>query len=1138
MSQILSLAFDLKFSDLYCRDGLLKIHQHFDAYLYKYDEGLCLRWRDALNDPSALTEKEESVLLMDVAPLLESFIAQLFGIVPSVLSLKQSYSEISIIPFIKRQFVQRFALKKYPNPTDTAPSPIFAFEDELDFAKKVAAWLMHESDHEVELDQAARFAAFATLTDAGRKQFPQSILFSVPQKLDFSVLIRHAQQDDRGIFYEQLRLRQGFDATDSRVSRTAAVDQAQYCIHCHHQGKDSCSKGLKNRMPSLDSASSVYQKNSLNVDLLGCPLEEKISEMNQLKGQGVPLGALAIAMVDNPLLAATGHRICNDCAKACIFQKQQPVNIPAIETQTLSDILDLPWGFEIYSLLSRWNPLNIRRPLPKPDTYKRVLVVGMGPAGFNLAHHLLNDGHMVVGIDGLKIEPLPVVQNGVHPTGEKTDFSPIRDWHVLKEPLSTRITGGFGGVAEYGITVRWDKNNLKLIRLLLERRQNFMLKGGIRFGGTLTSQDAFDLGFDHIALCMGAGSPTLIPIKNALARGVRQASDFLMTLQLTGAHKEDSLANLEVRLPIVVIGGGLTAIDTATEAMAYYPVQVKKFRKRYDELVRVHGVDYVQSTWSTFDHQVAHEFLAHAALFESMTPDAIQQCIRDLGGATVLYRGDLVNAPSYRLNHEEIEKALEEGIFVKTNAVPIEIMVDSLGNAAGVRVYISGDVQIVPAKTVLVAAGTKPNVNLTYDEPFPLTAYGTFQAVDESGMLVTPDRMAKPGSVYVLMQEDSDHKKQNHPKPRMSFFGDLHPSFSGNVVKAMASAKRGYPVISGLLESVSVRHDLTFLEQINAKLTAKIYAVNRLTATIVEIVVEAPLAAKAFKPGQFYRLQNFETFAPYHHQTRFAMEGIALTGAWVDMEKGLIGLIVLEMGGSSNLCAHLTVGEPIVLMGPTGAPTHIPKNDTVLLIGGGLGNAVLFSIGKAMRANGCRVLYVAGYKNAVDRFKVAEIEAAADTIIWCCDEMEMPVTRAQDKTVKGNPIEALKAYHAGQFGECTIALDDVKHVLVIGSDGLMAAVACAMKGGLQDLLHPSCVAIASINSPMQCMMKGICAQCLQIHIDSETGLETVVYSCVNQDQPLDCVDFGHLKKRLSQNSVHEKLTQRWIEYCIPHMHKF
>ena len=56
------------------------------------------------------------------------------------------------------------------------------------------------------------------------------------------------------------------------------------------------------------------------------------------------------------------------------------------------------------------------------------------------------------------------------------------------------------------------------------------------------------------------------------------------------------------------------------------------------------------------------------------------------------------------------------------------------------------------------------------------------------------------------------------------------------------------------------------------------------------------------------------------------------------------------------------------------------------------------------------------------------------------------------------------------------------------------------------------------------MMKEICAQCLQPHKDPVTGKETVVFSCFNQDQKLDQVDFGALRERLGQNSVQEKLT--------------
>jgi hypothetical protein len=215
------------------------------------------------------------------------------------------------------------------------------------------------------------------------------------------------------------------------------------------------------------------------VTLAGCPLEEKISEFHKLRAEGYALAALAIICVDNPLVAATGHRICNDCMKSCIYQKTDPVDIPQAETRILKDVLALPWGFEIYSLLTRWNPLDLRRPTPRVPSGKRTLVVGMGPAGFNLAHHLLNDGHLVAGIDGLKIEPLPAALSGVAANGERVPFEPILDAAFLNEPLDDRVMAGFGGVAEYGITVRWDKNFLKIIRLLLERRSTFALFGGV-----------------------------------------------------------------------------------------------------------------------------------------------------------------------------------------------------------------------------------------------------------------------------------------------------------------------------------------------------------------------------------------------------------------------------------------------------------------------------------------------------------------------------------------------------------------------------------------------------------------------------------------------------------------------------------
>ncbi|TWS21028.1 pyridine nucleotide-disulfide oxidoreductase, partial [Tsukamurella conjunctivitidis] len=166
---------------------------------------------------------------------------------------------------------------------------------------------------------------------------------------------------------------------------------------------------------------------------------------------------------------------------------------------------------------------------------------------------------------------------------------------------------GFGGVAEYGITVRWDKNFLKLIYLTLARRRNVEIYGGVRLGGTLTLEDAFDLGFDHVSLAVGAGLPRDLKIDNSLAKGMKQASDFLMAMQLTGAAKDSSIANLQVRLPAVVIGGGLTAIDTATEVQAYYIKQVEKVLHR----VEILGEEKIRENLSPEDDETLTEFLTH-----------------------------------------------------------------------------------------------------------------------------------------------------------------------------------------------------------------------------------------------------------------------------------------------------------------------------------------------------------------------------------------------------------------------------------------------------------------------------------------------------------------------------------------------
>ncbi|RFC38823.1 MAG: NADPH-dependent glutamate synthase beta chain [Candidatus Nitrotoga sp. LAW] len=1163
---VLKLGFGMKFEYLYSCDGLPSIDSCFLTELAKGEPLLAEKLAAARNAPDRMSHLEESKLIIELAPHLEDFLGQLFNIQIAVRELAERHNELAPLFHCKRIFVQRKAVQKYKAADAAAfdgdilrTELLQAFGDstsemsELLFARKVNSWLDAEAENIDRIDIAMRYAAWAVHTTAGKKRHGQGVLFRVPAKLDFQRLVpivpvENVPYTAHRLADSHLRHREGFALTDKGTDLAGALGEANYCIWCHEQGKDSCSVGMREKA-GVDGSLPPFKKSIFGIPLAGCPVDEKISEFHKVKASGFALGALAIIAVDNPMCAATGHRICNDCMKSCIYQKQESVNIPQAETRSLKDVLELPWGFEIYSLLTRWNPLNFWRPYPKTGTGKRVLVVGMGPAGFTLAHHLMNDGHTVVGVDGLKIEPLPGELSGVDAGGNRVAFSPVYDASILTEPLDNRVMAGFGGVAEYGITVRWDKNFLKIIRLLLERRAQFALFGGVRFGGTITAESAFGLGFDHIALAAGAGRPTLLDIPNGMACGVRTASDFLMALQLTGAAKPDSIANMQVRLPVVVIGGGLTAIDTATESLAYYPVQVEKFLCRYETLVAEKGEAAVRGMWSAAEAIVGEEFLNHArairvertqAAIEGRKPN-ILQLIKSWGGVTLAYRKRLIDSPSYTLNHEEVEKALEEGIYFAEGMTPVRVEIDTNGDATAMVVMNqvldaegvwqkTGQIHL-PARTIFVAAGTQPNTVLAREFPEQFKLDGRyFQACDEQGEPVKPERSnAKPAKAHVLQYKYHDGRF-------VSFFGDLHPSYSGNVVKAMGSAKQGYPVLSRVLSQVaaaSKENDDVFLARLGNDLRATIHKVVRLTPNIVEVIVKAPAAARSFQPGQFYRLQNFETHAAQVEGTRMVMEGLALTGAWVDAEQGLLSTIVLEMGGSSQLCAKLEHGEPVVLMGPTGTPTEIAPEETVLLVGGGLGNAVLFSIGKAFRSVGSKVLYFAGYKKMIDRYKVDDIELAADVVIWCSDEAPGFIpSRPQDRTYVGNIVQAIKAYASGELGRPEIEVNQVDRIIAIGSDRMMAAVAAARHGELKPYMKPDHHAYGSINSPMQCMMKEICGQCIQEHFDIVTGEKTYVFSCFNQDQRLDCVNFPGLNARLKQNTVQEKLTAQWIAHCL------
>jgi NADPH-dependent glutamate synthase beta subunit-like oxidoreductase len=870
MTKQLTLGIDgFTYEDLFSPARLRDLHERWHAELRAHDPALAQRydaWRASGGDelaPIALSE-----LLVALAPTVSRFVARLFDVEAAWTAQRRRVEDELHVFRFKDEFVKRRALKRKPDearrePGDQVLHALGVVGEHQDDERKVALAVLQLLDREAELKKRAADDpelvgvrndlvaleqwVVARKGELGKRWLSYKFAPPTPDALNLVELRRPSEALREMIVGppEHRRARDGFRLTDRRMSPSQVLAEVDYCLYCHDRDKDSCSKGLR------DAKTGAIKPNALGIELNGCPLDEKISEMHTLKRQGDSIGALALVCVDNPMCPGTGHRICNDCMKACIYQKQKPVDIPQIETGILTDVLSLPFGFEIYGLLTRWNPLNVRRPYPVPYRGQDILVVGLGPAGYTLAHHLLNEGFGVVGIDGLKLEPLPRELVG--------------DWDIDRYPesvrdftyqeLDERVLLGFGGVSEYGITVRWDKNFLGLVYASLMRRDKFRCYGGTRLGGTLTLEDAWSLGFAHVAIAVGAGKPTIIDIENNLIRGVRKASDFLMALQLTGAYKKSSLANLQVRLPALVIGGGLTAIDTATELLAYYVVQVEKVLERFESLVARFEESRVRAMFDGEEAEILDELLAHgravrderaAAARAGRAPD-FQPLLERWGGVALCYRKKLTDSPAYRLNHEEVEKCLEEGVRFLEGLTPLAALPDDRGALKAMTFRnAAGTVIELPARTVCVAAGTSPNT--IYEKEFP----GTF-AIDKKGFFA-PHKAVRDGEGNLELQPDPNGFFTSYLKDgrTVSYYGDNHPRYAGSVVKAMASGKHGFASVAALFElppaderqEAREQHWRALARTLDDGLRATVVAVNRLTPTIVEVVVRAPFAAR------------------------------------------------------------------------------------------------------------------------------------------------------------------------------------------------------------------------------------------------------------------------------------------------------
>jgi NAD(P)H-flavin reductase len=335
----------------------------------------------------------------------------------------------------------------------------------------------------------------------------------------------------------------------------------------------------------------------------------------------------------------------------------------------------------------------------------------------------------------------------------------------------------------------------------------------------------------------------------------------------------------------------------------------------------------------------------------------------------------------------------------------------------------------------------------------------------------------------------------------------------------------------------------TFAKNMHELFNMTIAAIKRHSENVIELTVKAPLAAKHFQPGQFYRLQNYETFAPRIDHTSLQIEPIALIATEADKQQGLLTFMIIENGASSKLCATFKVNDPVSLMGPTGVRGKISnEHETVLIIGTQISIPMLLSYGAALRESGNRVIYLAylGSKNEV--YHQDAIEKAADLVIWATRSPDrIDARRSQDYSAEGDALDILLTYAEGKLdpskSHLEIPLTDVDRIFVMGNTDLLRRFQQARNNELKPFLIKNPSIQGSVYSTMQCMLKGVCAQCLQWQIDPETGKRTkAVFACSWPDQPLEIIDLDNLDERREQNRLQEHISNLWVDHLFSKFH--
>ncbi|MET3598669.1 NAD(P)-dependent oxidoreductase [Martelella mangrovi] len=244
--------------------------------------------------------------------------------------------------------------------------------------------------------------------------------------------------------------------------------------------------------------------------MTACPTEIDIPLFIRQISTDNPLGA-AKTIFDQNIFGGMCARVCPTetlCEDACVRNtaEEKPVEIGLLQRYATDKAM--AENKQFYTRAA--------------ETGKRVAVVGAGPAGLACAHRLAKTGHDVIVLEA-KEKP--------------------------------------GGLNEYGLAAYKTVDDFaqKEIAYLLEIG-GIEIRGGQMLGRDFTL-DELRRDYDAVFLGLGLGGVNELGVAGEDLAGCEDAVDFIENLR-----QADDLSTVSVGSHVVVLGGGMTAIDAAVQS--------------------------------------------------------------------------------------------------------------------------------------------------------------------------------------------------------------------------------------------------------------------------------------------------------------------------------------------------------------------------------------------------------------------------------------------------------------------------------------------------------------------------------------------------------------------------------------------